>query len=95
MPVLNKGGSLGCKPSPLKRRRGSIPFAGIMNFIKSLIPICRRYWLVSNHDNKTIIGSTVKSELKYCCRVDNVHGVPYWAWRKTYAPLRGHDYNID
>ncbi len=38
----------------------------------------KRYWLVSNYKGNEIIGSTVKSELNHCCKVDNVHPKKYW-----------------
>jgi hypothetical protein len=53
----------------------------------------RRYWLISNYDDKSVIGSTVKSELEHCCRVDNVHSKMYWAKNGDTAPLFGKDYN--
>ena len=62
----------------------------MLRFIKRWIPV-RRYWLMSNFEGIGVIGSTVKSELEHCMRVDNVRPIPYWAWRYNWKPLWGKD----
>jgi len=55
----------------------------ILKFLR--IP-CKRYFLVSNYGDYSI-GTTTKSELEHCLNVDDVHAVPYWANRTTWAPI--------